>query len=84
MAHNLASTAPRTCAPGTSTACSTRPGLELPPPAGAFDRWRGTRPVRSAREQVIETGWDAPILGTIVELVDGRARSLFDIAAAKA
>jgi serine/threonine-protein kinase HipA len=39
---------------------------------------------RSAREQLIETGWDAPILETIVELIDERARWLLDITSAKA
>jgi len=39
---------------------------------------------RRAREQLIETGWDAPVLGTIVELIDERARWLLDITAAKA
>lgn len=30
---------------------------------------------RSAREQLIEAGWDALILGTLVELVDDRRSS---------
>ncbi|MHB1570603.1 MAG: HipA domain-containing protein, partial [Solirubrobacteraceae bacterium] len=34
---------------------------------------------RNAREQLIETGWDAPILATIVELIDERARWLLDV-----
>ncbi len=52
-----------------------------PPHDGA-----GTRPARreNAREQLIETGWDAPILARIVELIDERARSLLDLTAAKA
>jgi len=39
---------------------------------------------RNAREQLIDTGWDAPILGRIVELIDERARWLLDLTAAKA
>jgi serine/threonine-protein kinase HipA len=39
---------------------------------------------RNAREQLIETGWDAPILGRIVELIDERARWLLDLTATKA
>jgi serine/threonine-protein kinase HipA len=39
---------------------------------------------RHVREQLIETGWDAPILGVIVELIDERARWLLDLTAGKA
>jgi serine/threonine-protein kinase HipA len=39
---------------------------------------------RNAREQLIDTGWDAPILGRIVELIDERALWLLDLTAAKA
>ena len=39
---------------------------------------------RNAREQLIDMGWDAPILARIVELIDEQARSLLDLAAAKA
>ena len=39
---------------------------------------------RNAREQLIDMGWDAPILARIVELIDERARSLLDLTAAKA
>jgi len=38
---------------------------------------------RDAREQLIDTGWDAPILQTIVELIDERARWLQDLTTAK-
>lgn len=71
-----------TCPRGTSTACSTMPGSVPPLPASAFEGWRGTRPARRAprASKLIETGWDAPILGTIVE----RARWLLDIIAAQA
>jgi serine/threonine-protein kinase HipA len=39
---------------------------------------------RNARQQLIDTGWDAPVLGRIVELVDERARWLLDLTVAKA
>src|ERR1039458_5152776 len=39
---------------------------------------------RNAREQLIDMGWDAPILARIVELIDEPARSLLDLTAAKA
>jgi hypothetical protein len=39
---------------------------------------------QNAREQLIETGWDAPILARIVELIDERAQWLLDLTAAKA
>jgi serine/threonine-protein kinase HipA len=39
---------------------------------------------RNARQQLIDTGWDAPVLGTIVELIDARAQWLLDLTAAKA
>jgi serine/threonine-protein kinase HipA len=39
---------------------------------------------RNAHQQLIDTGWDAPVLGRIVELVDERARWLLDLTAAKA
>jgi serine/threonine-protein kinase HipA len=39
---------------------------------------------RNAHQQLIETGWDAPILGRIVELIDERARWLLGLTAAKA
>jgi serine/threonine-protein kinase HipA len=39
---------------------------------------------RNARKQLIDMGWDAPILARIVELIDERARSLLDLTAAKA
>jgi serine/threonine-protein kinase HipA len=39
---------------------------------------------RNARQQLIDTGWDAPILGRIVELIDERARWLLDLTVAKA
>jgi hypothetical protein len=38
---------------------------------------------RSARQQLVDAGWDAPILGTIIELVDTRAQWLLDITTAK-
>jgi hypothetical protein len=39
---------------------------------------------RNARQQLIDTGWDAPILGRIVELIDERARWLLDLTAGTA
>ena len=39
---------------------------------------------RSAREQLTQTGWDAPILERIVELIDGRAQWLATITAPNA
>jgi serine/threonine-protein kinase HipA len=36
---------------------------------------------RNARQQLIDTGWDASILGRIVELIDERARWLLDLTA---
>jgi serine/threonine-protein kinase HipA len=39
---------------------------------------------REARQELIDTGWDTPILQTIVELIDERARWLLEITAAKA
>jgi hypothetical protein len=33
---------------------------------------------RNVRQQLIDTGWDAPVLGRIVELIDERARWLLD------
>ncbi|HEY3776255.1 MAG TPA: HipA domain-containing protein [Solirubrobacteraceae bacterium] len=39
---------------------------------------------RNAHQQLIETGWDAPVLGRVVELIDERARWLLDLTAAKA
>jgi serine/threonine-protein kinase HipA len=39
------------------------------------------RAARGAREQLIAAGWDAPILGQIVELINQRAQSILDIAA---
>jgi len=57
--------------------------------AGARRRLRGMArdapgAARNAREQLIDTGWDAPILGRIVELIDERARWLLDLTAGKA
>lgn len=37
---------------------------------------------RNAREQPIASGWDAPILGTIIELIDKRAQWLLDVTVA--
>ena len=39
---------------------------------------------RNARQQLIDTGWDAPVLGRIVELIDERARWLLDLTVTKA
>jgi len=39
---------------------------------------------RHAREQLTDTGWDAPILGSIVELIDQRAQWLLDLTAGRA
>jgi hypothetical protein len=39
---------------------------------------------RTARDQLVESGWDAPILSRIVELIDERAQWLADLATAKA
>jgi hypothetical protein len=36
------------------------------------------------REQLIASGWDAPILGTIFELIDERTQWLLDVTAANA
>ena len=38
---------------------------------------------RGARQQLIDTGWDTPILQTIVELIDERAQWLSEITAAR-
>jgi serine/threonine-protein kinase HipA len=39
---------------------------------------------RNARQELIDTGWDAPILARIVELIDERAQWLLDLTAGKA
>jgi serine/threonine-protein kinase HipA len=57
--------------------------------AAARRRLRGMardapRAARSARQQLIDTGWDAPILRRIVELIDERAGRLLDLTAGKA
>ena len=58
--------------------------IAAPGRAGVRPVVRASGAARNAREQLIDMGWDAPILARIVELIDEQARSLLDLTAAKA